>query len=66
MVVGEGPLGLVLLGLMERNGIAALKSTWSSKHHLQRQVCLNISSVGSNFPVLLTFLFHAIVVLIAI
>ncbi|XP_028997137.1 monofunctional C1-tetrahydrofolate synthase, mitochondrial isoform X2 [Betta splendens] len=38
LVVGEGPLGLVLLALMERNGMVALKSTWSSRSHLQRQM----------------------------
>ncbi|XP_040920745.1 monofunctional C1-tetrahydrofolate synthase, mitochondrial isoform X2 [Toxotes jaculatrix] len=37
LVGGEGPLGPALQCLIERNGMAALKSNWSSKS-LQRQV----------------------------
>uniref|UniRef100_A0A7N6BCK8 formate--tetrahydrofolate ligase n=1 Tax=Anabas testudineus TaxID=64144 RepID=A0A7N6BCK8_ANATE len=37
LLVGEGHLGLVLQYLMERRGMIALKSNWSSKSHLQKQ-----------------------------
>lgn len=36
---GEGPLGVALQCLIERNGMVAFKSHWSS-NSLQRQVCV--------------------------
>uniref|UniRef100_A0A7N6ADJ0 formate--tetrahydrofolate ligase n=1 Tax=Anabas testudineus TaxID=64144 RepID=A0A7N6ADJ0_ANATE len=49
LLVGEGHLGLVLQYLMERRGMIALKSNWSSKSHLQKQVCVFVCMYVCSF-----------------